>query len=271
MLECLVNGEISTFVHAANRGLNYADGIFETLSVHNGRPRRWQAHMDRLGAGCEVLGFVMPAQAILLREVQTVSAGLSDAVVKIVLTRDGRGRGYMPEENSTCVRIISAHVYPGGILERAREGIQARICELRLAIQPALGGIKHLNRLEQVLASAELREAGADEGILLDPEDHVISAIAANIFIVLDNRLLTPRLDRCGVRGVVRSQILTDFAARCEQRRIMVDMLPEAQEIFICNTVRGIVPITSIDRFEYAIGPVTRELQTWLLEGVRQR
>lgn len=265
MIECLVNGEISTFVDSTNRGLNYADGIFETLSVHNGRPRRWQAHMDRLGVGCERLGLVMPPQAILLREVQTVSAGLADAVVKIVLTRDGQGRGYMPEVNCTCTRIVSSHQFPEGTLELAREGIKARICELRLAIQPALGGIKHLNRLEQVLASAELREAGVAEGILLDQENHVISAIAANIFLVMEDRLLTPRLDRCGVRGVLRQQILLGFGARCEQRRILVDMLHEADEVFICNTVRGIVPIIAIDSQQFKIGPVTRELQTWLL------
>ncbi|MFC1777080.1 aminodeoxychorismate lyase [Pseudomonadota bacterium] len=269
MRECLVNGEISSFVNSANRGLNYGDGLFETLSVHNGRPRRWQAHMDRLGAGCDRLDLVMPPQAILLREVQTVSAGLPDAVVKIVITRDGRGRGYMPPEGAKSVRIVSAHIYPDGIPEQAREGIKARICNLRLAIQPALGGMKHLNRLEQVLASIETREAGAAEGILLDAEDHVISAIAANIFLVTEGRLLTPRLDRCGVRGVLRGQVLAGFGARCEQRRLTADMLQEADEVFICNAVRGIVPLIAIDDQRYSIGPVTRELQTWLLDGAR--
>jgi 4-amino-4-deoxychorismate lyase len=267
MLDCLVNGEISTYVATTNRGLNYADGLFETLVVHNNRPRRWQAHMDRMGTGCERLGLAMPPQAVLLREVQTVSAGRADVVVKIVLTRGGQGRGYMPPEDTDCVRIVSAHPYPEGIAELARRGIEARICNLRLAIQPALGGIKHLNRLEQVLASAELRQAGVAEGILLDREDHVICAIAANIFLVVEGRLLTPRLDRCGVRGVVRSQLLAGFGHRCEQRRIMLDQLHEADEVFICNSVRGIVPLTAIDDQRYEIGPLTRELQTWLLDG----
>ena len=264
MLECLVNGEISTYVAATNRGLNYADGVFETLLVHKGRPRRWQAHMDRLSTGCERLGLVMPPQAVLLRELQTVSVGLSDIVVKIILTRDGTGRGYMPPESGACIRIVSAHFLPENLEEMAREGVRARICNIRLAIQPALGGIKHLNRLEQVLASAELRETGATEGILLDRDDHVISAISANIFFVMENRLLTPRLDLCGVRGVVRDRILTGLAARCEQRRILVDMLQEFDEVFICNSVRGIVPVTAINDREYRIGPVTRELQSWL-------
>jgi len=267
MLNCLVNGEISTVVATTNRGLNYADGIFETLLVHNARPCRWQAHMDRLGAGCERLGLVMPPQALLLREVQTVSAGLTDVVVKIVLTRDGQGRGYTPPHDSASTRIVSAHAYPDGVVELAGEGVKARICQLRLAIQPALGGIKHLNRLEQVLAAAEIRDSSVAEGILLDREDHVISAIAANIFLVMEDRLLTPRLDRCGVRGVMRDQILAGFGSRCEQRRILVDMLWEADEVFMCNSVRGIVPLTVIDERVFGIGPVTRELQTWLLEG----
>ncbi len=269
MFECLVDGEISSYVSAANRGLCYGDGVFETMPVHQGRPRRWQAHMDRLGAGCERLGLSMPPQAVLLREVQTVSAGLADAVVKIILARDGTGRGYLPPEGAASVRVVSAHPYPEDVLERARAGVTAKICDLRLAIQPALGGIKHLNRLEQVLAAVEIRDKGAQEGILLDAEDHVICALSANIFIVFGERLLTPRLDRCGVRGVLRSQILGNFTARCEQRRIMVDMLAEADEVFTCNAVRGIVPVTAIDQFEYGIGPVTHELQTWLLDGSR--
>lgn len=270
MNECLVNGEILSLVETSNRGLNYGDGIFETLLVNAGRPRRWQGHMDRLGIGCERLGLQMPPQSILLREVQTVSAGLVDAVVKIVITRGGQARTYLPPEGENCIRIVSAHRFPEGIAELARKGVRTRICDLRLAIQPALGGMKHLNRLEQVLASAELRGSGADEGILLDREDNVVCAVSANIFLVMENRLLTPRLDLCGVRGVVRSHILAGFGARCEQRRITLDMVQEADEVFICNTVKGIVPVTAIDDQEFQIGLVTRELQTWLTEGVRK-
>ena len=268
MLECLVDGEITTFVAASNRGLNYADGLFETLAVHNGLPHRWQAHMDRLGAGCERLGIAMPPQAILLREVKTVCAGTADAVVKIVLSRGGHARGYRPSQDAGCVRIVSAHEFPRDVDENASQGVKARICDLRLALQPALGGIKHLNRLEQVLASSESFPDGVSEGILLDREDHVISAIAANIFMVMDDRLLTPRLDRCGVRGIIRGQLLAAFSTRCEQRRIHLDLLQEADEVFICNSVRGIVPVTEIDNHDYAIGPLTRELQNWLHNGV---
>lgn len=267
MLECLVNGEISTYISASNRGLNYGDGLFETLVVYNSQPRRWQAHMDRLGAGCERLGIDMPPQAVLLREVQTVSAGLAEAVVKIVLCRDGAARGYSPLQDTGSVRIVSAHQLPQNIEENAARGVKARVCDLRLAIQPALGGIKHLNRLEQVLASSEPCAEGVSEGIMLDREDYVISAISANIFLVIEDRLLTPRLDRCGVRGVLRGKILSACSGRCEQRRIQVDLLYEADEVFLCNSVRGIVPVTAIDGHDFTIGTLTRELQNWLRDG----
>lgn len=266
MLECLVNGEISSFVSVGNRGLNYGDGLFETLLIKNGHPLWWQAHMDRLGIGCQRLGLNMPQQAMLLREVKTASAGLNSAVIKIVLTRQGQARGYGFDTDSDCDRIISAHTMPDHLREAVLQGRRTRICDLRLAIQPALGGIKHLNRLEQVLATAEDFQEGVSEGILLDQNDNVISAISANIFIVMEQRLLTPRLDQCGVRGVFRSQILVAFKSRCEQRRIQPDFLREAHEVFICNSVRGIVPITRVDAWEYAIGPVTRELQSWYQE-----
>ena len=267
MLECLVNGEILALVPASDRGLNYGDGIFETLAVRQGRPRFWQDHMDRLAVGCERLGMAVPAQAVLLREVQTVSAGQAQCVVKIVLTRGGGGRGYRPAKITEPGRVVSAHSWPVGIEQAANTGIVTRICELKLSLQPRTGGIKHLNRLEQVLASAELEGHDATEGILLDADGYLISAISANLFLVNGKQLLTPRLDRSGVRGVLRARILQAFKTRCELRRISCDMLAETDEVFLCNSVRGIIPVRCIDERRFPVGAVTRELQAWL-EGV---
>jgi len=266
LLDCLVNGEISTHVSAADRGLQYGDGLFETLAVQHGLPRFWQLHMDRLSVGCEVLGLKPVPQNVLLREVQTVSAGRANCVVKILITRGESGRGYSPEEAGEPCRVISAHQLPADIEQDAMTGIRMRICTLRLGIQPALAGIKHLNRLEQVLARAEWTDPDVREGLLLDSEEHVTGGISSNIFLVGGGRLLTPRMDLCGVRGVMRSAILKAFKTRCEQRRVTLDMLPEAEEVFICNAVRGIVPVTRIDDWKYDPGTVTREIQDWLRE-----
>lgn len=266
MLDCLVNGEISSLVPAGNRGLQYGDGVFETIAMLNGTPRFWQLHMDRLAIACEQLDIPQQPQQLLLREVQTVTAGRGQCVVKILLTRADSGRGYSPGKPSPPDRIISAHPLPDDILRQSQLGIAASICNLRLGVQPQLAGLKHLNRLEQVLARAEIAQRNVDDGIMLDPDDHVVCATAANIFLVLNGRLLTPRMDRCGVRGVMRAAILQAFRPLCEQRRIQLDMLPDAKEVFMCNAVRGVIPITRIDHWEYEIGPRTREVQEWLAQ-----
>lgn len=264
MLDCLVNGEISTHISTADRGLHYGDGVFETIAVLGGLPRFWQLHMDRLEIGCETLRMKKIPQNVLLREVQTVSAGHPDCVVKIIVTRGESGRGYAPVMPAEPCRIVCAYPVPENVERDAAQGIRARMCNLRLGIQPALAGIKHLNRLEQVLARAEWNDATVQEGILLDPEDHVISGTSGNIFLLSGERMLTPRMDRCGVRGVMRAAILQAFKPRCEQRRITLDMLPEADEVFICNAVRGILPVNRIDHWDYEVTARTREIQNWL-------
>lgn len=280
MHDCLVNGEIASTVNAADRGLNYGDGVFETLRVRGGIARFWQSHMDRLEIGCQRLGIARPEQAVLFREVQTVIAGRPDCVVKIIITRgvpDSRtGRGYAPPRNASVTRIVSCYPLPEGVEStiegvsspndpsHSPAGLRVRICQLRLASQPVLAGIKHLNRLEQVMARAEWDDPETSEGVLLDEDDHVVCGTASNIFLVSAGQMLTPRLDRCGVRGVMRGEILKTFTSRCEQRRITLDMLPEADEVFLCNSVRGIMPVTRIDDWQYSIGAVTTEVREWL-------
>lgn len=264
MIESLVNGEIGAYVSSADRGLAYGDGLFETIAVQRGHPRWWQDHMDRMADGCERLGLAMPHQAVLLREVQTASAGHARCVVKIILTRGEGARGYAPGDNAASTRVVSAHDWPVGIEEAWHTGVHAITCNLRLGVQLQLGGIKHLNRLEQVLAAAEVARSPAGEGILQDAENHVISAVSANLFLVSGEQLLTPRLDRCGVRGILRGRILKAFKRRCELRRISPDMLAEADEVFTCSAIRGIVPVRSVDDLQFPVGPVTRELQAWL-------
>lgn len=267
MHDCLINGEIADTISVADRGLNYGDGLFETLLVRRGQPRFWQAHMERLDKGCGQLGIARPEQSLLWREVQTVIAGRPECVVKIIVTRgvpaSGFSRGYAPPEQCAVSRIVSAHDPPQD-RDHGPAGVRVRICELRLGQQSLLAGIKHLNRLEQVMARAEWDDPEIGEGILLDQDGYVVSGTASNIFIVAGQRLLTPRLDRCGVRGIMRGEILKAFAARCEQRRITLDMLPEADEVFLCNGVRGIMPVGRIDDRRYDLGPVTAEVREWL-------
>jgi 4-amino-4-deoxychorismate lyase len=268
MFSCLVNGEIATHVPVDDRGLAYGDGLFETLAVVGGQPRLWQSHMDRLARGCERLGLAPPSQEILLREVQTVAAGSPRCIVKLIITRGSGGRGYAPPAAPTPRRIVSAHDWPEGLAVDRQQGVEAVICDTRLALQPMLRGIKHLNRLEQVLAAAELLGHPGRHGIVRNTEGYVICGISANLFLVLDGQLLTPRMDRSGVHGVLRGLLLRDFPARAERRRVTLDLLAEAEELFFCSAIRGIVPIVHLvgamsEPRRFGIGPVTREMQAW--------
>ena len=264
MIECLVDGELREQVSAADRGLHYGDGLFETIAVFDGQPRFWQGHMDRLAAGCERLGLPVIPQAMLLREVQTVSAGRGRCMVKIILTRGETEIGFRPRPVAEPTRIVCAFPWPPVAGNPELTGVRTRICTLRLGIQPELAGLNHLNRLEQVRARAEWNDESIHEGILLDREDHVISGVRSNVFLVFGERILTPRLDRCGIRGVMRAAILAAFREQCEQRRLTIDMLPEADEVFICNALHGVYPVTSVDHWEFGVGKQTREVQEWL-------
>ncbi len=264
MTSCLMNGELADSIGIDDRGLLYGDGIFETIRISAGKPRFWQGHMERLAMGCERLFLPKPPQALLLREVRTMVAGMPEGVAKIILTRGVAPRGYAPPEFPEATRIVAAYPLAAeGQMDTTR-GVRTRISKLRLALQPALAGIKHLNRLEQVIASSEEQDPAVAESILLDPEDFVISAISANLFVVDGDRILTPRLDRCGVKGVLRAEIIRAFKSRCELRQVSLDMLAEADEVFIGNAVQGVIPVRSVDHWQYEIGSTTRDVQSWL-------
>ena len=198
----LVNGVEGGAIAADDRGLFYGDGLFETMAVRNGRIRCFGLHMSRLGSGCARLGIPMLPLSLLEEECLQVLEGLGSGVVKLVLTRGTGPRGYRPPAEPTVTRIVIAsapRAVPGH-----EDGIVVRVCDTRLALSPILAGIKHLNRLEQVLACAEWNDPAIAEGIMLAADDRVIGATAANLFVVRHGRLYTPEIRDCGVAGVMR-------------------------------------------------------------------
>ncbi|MEM1410851.1 MAG: aminodeoxychorismate lyase [Pseudomonadota bacterium] len=263
MGSCLIDGEIANHVPADDRGIAYGDGVFETLPVIGGVPVLWQAHMDRLALGGQRLGLATPPQEVLLRELKTVAAGMPRCVVKVIVSRGSGGRGYAPPADAEPRRIVSAHDWPEELERDRQEGVEAMMCETRLALQPRLRGIKHLNRLEQVLGAAELATVPGVQGIQCNTEGFVISGVHANLFIVVGGQCLTPRMDRSGVHGVLRGLLLREHGARAERRRITQEFLLEADEVFFCSTLRGIVPLRRLGERHWDIGPVTREMQAW--------
>lgn len=256
----LVDGQARNQVSVLDRGLGYGDGLFETIRfVGSGAPL-WPRHMQRLEEGCRRLGLPLPGPGMLLAEARDVSHGLDQAVVRITLTRGVGARGYRPPARSQPTRFVAAFEPPPPDQVAQADGIRVRACATRLALQPLLAGLKHLNRLEQVLASAEWDDPAIAEGLLRDTEGSVISATAANLFAVFDGTLATPALDRCGVAGVARAEVLAAWP-HAQVRQIAFAELHRADELFLSSSVRGILPVRELDGHALAVGPVTRALQ----------
>ena len=266
--ETLVNGDVSDHVSVTDRGLAYGHGVFETIALFGGQPRFWNRHMARLQTGCDRLGISPVDEAQLRTEIETllVSHGNdSRCVLKIIVTGGAGARGYRFDAETTPTRILQIYDWPA--ITPGAEGIRARVCSFRLADNPQLAGIKHLNRLEQVLARSEWSDPETREGLVLDQAGHVIEGTMSNLFLVKDGVLLTPDLHRCGVAGVTRSVILELGAHQGLSVKIChvsLDALLQADEVFVCNSLIDIWPVISIDGNSYPRGEVTAGLQSRL-------
>jgi 4-amino-4-deoxychorismate lyase len=259
-----INGVAADCVDSGDRGLLYGDGLFETMAVRNGRVSSWPRHMARLQAGCERLGIAAVDTVQLAHEAGELLAGVRHAVLKVIVTRGSGGRGYRVPEKMKPRRILQLHPWPELPLTATEAGVATRLCATRLCHNPLLAGIKHLNRLEQVLARQEWHDPLIAEGLLLDMDGHLVEGTMSNLFLVRQQVLLTPGLHGCGVAGIMRSIIL-EQAERCsipvKIRALDMDDLQTADEVFLCNSLIGIWPVIAVDDRPYPRGEITMRMQ----------
>lgn len=261
----LLNGRRQHGEFWLNRGMAYGDGLFETLPVIRGEPLWLEEHLARLQ--CDALRLGMDVDEAALREELAIvmRAAPQYALLKIVLTRVAAGRGYAPPTRA-CDRLLQ--LFPSISPDRGhwRDGVRLMLCQQRLARQPALAGIKHLNRLEQVLAAGELRNPGVAEGLMLDVSGLVIEGTRSNVFLVKNACLVTPALEECGVAGIMRAKILeaaSELGLSIRVGGVQLADLQRAEEVFICNSVFGIWPVTALGCVHKPIGDVSRQLQRY--------
>jgi 4-amino-4-deoxychorismate lyase len=267
----MINGEMTELLQATDRGLHYGDGLFETVAIINGRPCLWPQHMERLQRGCAVLKLPVPDLEQLYAEALSLCGNDGRAVLKLVITRGSGGRGYRPPQEVTAQRLLFRYPWPD--YPDLSDGIQLRLCQTPLACNPALAGIKHLNRLEQVLARAEWDDPAIHEGLMCDLDGQVKEGTMSNLFWVDDGRLFTPDLSRCGVAGVMRAQVMAlarDLGIRVSIAETDPEALRQADEIFMTNSLIGIWPVARFASRDFAAGELTLGLQSVLqtsLEG----
>jgi 4-amino-4-deoxychorismate lyase len=256
----LIDGAPADQVPVLDRGLAYGDGLFESIRFVGTVAPLWSRHMQRLGESCERLLMPAPDTAQLWREALQVTRDMPQSVLRITVTRGVGERGYALPAAPQPMRVVAAFAAPQVADSVYAQGVRMRVCDIRLAEQPLLAGMKHLNRLEQVLACAEWNDPAITEGLLCDSHGRVISATMANLFAVVDSVLLTPALDRCGVAGVARAEVLATHP-HAQVRELTLDALLGASEVFLSSSVRGILPVRSLGEQDYVAGEITRQLQ----------
>ena len=260
----LVNGRSSDRLSVTDRGLAYGDGLFETISVVGGKPYLWQKHLNRLLLGCNYLGIVFKESLQLEEEVFSLSRQAKEqGVIKVIITRGSPASGYRIHSKLKTSRIVQLQKRRTFSSDLYKEGIAACFCKQRLAHSPELAKIKHLCRLEQVLARMEWQDE-YHEGIMFDYDNNAIEGTMSNLFIVKGAALKTPRLDNCGVQGVMREWILE----QCDEHHIAVEeteidrqLILEADGLFFCNALIRVWPVRSIEAHRYDIGIVHRLLR----------
>ncbi len=250
MTLCRVNGQPAEDISIADRGLRYGDGVFETLAIVDAHPKLWDEHLNRLETGCQRLGIPAPHRACWQEDWESLSPPSPHGVLRMTVTRGEGGAGYAPPAQPTPNRILQWSPVPSRPAEWWADGVAVRICQTRLAIQPQLAGIKHLNRLEQVLARSEWQDPEIAEGIMCSSDGRLIEATSANLLIARDRILILPQTDDCGVDGIMQQWIAeqaVQLGIRVERAAVTLPQLNRDDGLMLSNSLIGLWPVRSLD------------------------
>lgn len=261
----ILNGFLDRYISPLDRGFAYGDGVFRTMKVVNGSPQHWPQHYQKLVADCAAIGIVCPSAELLMDDIQRLfiadeshaqSTQLIEpriAVAKITITRGEGERGYALPAVTMPTRLVSRAQFPSYAETNFTEGVNLKVCDIKLPHQPKLAGIKHLNRLENVLARMEWQNDGASlplfDGILLNTQHEVVECTMSNLFARFDETLITPDLTNCGVAGITRQQIISHAAVlklNVVIENLPLDKLLQADEVVICNSLYSAFQVRSI-------------------------
>ncbi len=270
----LINGRQTDQVSVLDRGFQYGDGLFETIRVVAGKPQYWRQHMERLLDGCRRLNISLPELSVLSGEAEKLCGRAEEGVLKITITRGLGGSGYAADESLKSTRVLVIFPAPQYPEQYWSRGVVLTVCNTRLGINPALAGVKHLNRLEQVFARAEWNSTEINEGLMLDINDHVIEGTMSNVFSVKNGELYTPDLSSCGVRGVMREQIISaarQIGITVHETQMSLDDVYQSDECFLSNSVFGIWPVRQLVDHKFSSGPTSHQLASILQKSENEK
>ena len=270
-LNYLINGSFDHVISPFDRGFAYGDGVFRTVKMVDGLPSNWPLHYQKLVADCAAINIVCPSAELLMSDLQQLFLIDEVAVAKIIITRGEGNRGYTPPAITAPMRVVTKSAMPQYPDIKFSEGVSLTVCETRLALQAKLAGIKHLNRLENVLARMEWTDThitnGIADGIMLDSAGNVIECTSANIFARFGDTLMTPSLHQCGVAGITRQRIIDlsyILSLKVKVEVFDLSILQSADEVIICNSLYGAWQVKSIQEKAIKKGALAANLRTAL-------
>lgn len=249
----LIDGAASDTGWTSERAFQYGDGLFETVAFIDGRPCLWDAHMARLVEGCRRLRLPTPDAAVLAEECRALADGLPHAVIKIYWTAGESRRGYARPTPLAPRRVLRLSEWPNTYAGSAAPWA-LRLCEQRLGENAALAGIKHLNRLEQVLARSEWSDPAIDEGVMLGQDGRVLCGTMSNLFVQQGDALITPCLQGAGIAGVVRALLLRLAGQRQMDVRVghvSEQQLAHADAVYLTNSLVGVKRVARFETTRY--------------------
>jgi 4-amino-4-deoxychorismate lyase len=266
-LSAWINGRVAGALDHRDRGLHYGDGLFETMRVRRHAVRLLDLHMERLYAGCRRLKLKAPAEGLLRRELERIAARRAQGVLKLIVTRGSGHRGYRPGGGERCTRIATLHPLSRDSLAATSHPVRVRLCATPVSTNAALAGLKTLNRLDSVLARSEWRGTRVWEGLMQDVDQNIVCGTMSNVFLRRSCSLLTPRLDRCGIAGVMRRWIMEQAQSLgliAVEGRVRWADLRRADEVFLCNAVLGPVSVGEIQDRNDRIRPLEHTIASEL-------
>lgn len=250
-----INGKPQSDLPVDDRATQFGDGCFTTARVVDGKIHFLPSHLQRLYDACQRLMIPFHEWSLLEQEMQSLAGEHAQAVLKVILSRGSGGRGYSSNACVNPTRILSISAWPVHYQRWREEGISLTLSPVRLGRNPLLAGIKHLNRLEQVLIRAHLEQTDAHDALVLDSEGWLTECCAANIFWRKGEGVFTPRVDQAGVNGIMRQhciQLLNASHYRLQEVNVTQAALADVDEVIICNALMPVLPVRAYGELRWS-------------------
>ncbi|VAW52790.1 Aminodeoxychorismate lyase [hydrothermal vent metagenome] len=280
MNNCLINGVATDYLTVHDRAIHYGDGLFETILWHNRKLYFWPQHYLRLKQSADKIKLACPEESLLIADIENL---LSDAkseqayAIKVIITRGTSLRGYQFDKKPMTTRIATISAiesdYSSLLSQHLLSG-DLTVCEQQVSINENLAGLKHLNRLENVLARNEstiVKNSNVVDGLMLNAHQYVIECTTSNVFSVKDKILYTPKLNQSGVQGVMRDAIIAiakNNNINVTLSDMTIEKIKSMDEVFITNSLIGMKAINHFVDVKFSTRNVTEIIFKILLENM---